>query len=661
MSGRGGAGEKAEPVDTSAMYVELSKLQQCQDYEKAIKQCNKIMNVTPQDATAFHCKMVNMLHLDKFKEVLHQIQTSHLAEMVDLSFEEAYCLYCDNRCGEALKALDKGKGQELKHKELRAQILYRLEQYKECMNVYRDIIKNTAVGDDFEVERMTNLAAVVVHLNAQGENHALPETEDSYEMVYNKACCLLANGEFQEAEQLLNDAEKMCIEYLKEDQEELDQEEVDQETGIIRAQRAYAIQRQQGPDREKEAQSIYNSVLKSKPSDIGLVAVASNNLIVINKDQNIFDSKKKIKAATVEGLEHKLTTKHQEEISKNNALLAMYTHQVNLCQDLVEELVTKGIVQRDEGDMILAGALSRSGRTKDAINLVLANGSKAKDVERALIAAQILLEKQDFGGALEVLEKLPDSAKFRAGILSAMVTLCMAMDDRARAANLLKSAVKQSKSSSTDMSVVWRKTAEFHLKGDEPSVAAQSLEELLKMEPNNIQTQAQLVLAYAKFDLSKALAVSKKLPKFAAGDVIDIEALEESSFVSTKYAKSKKPGDPTSPKAREVVQEATKKKKQRKRKKKLPKNLNVEPDPERWLPKRERTGYRKPRKNRRKDEKFTGAQGLAAGAAETYDYSQKKATASPQAAKTSTAEPPPGPRQQQWKPQAKKKKGKRRL
>ena len=167
------------------------------------------------------------------------------------------------------------------------------------MGVYRDIIKNTSHDDDdFEVERMTNMAAVMVHLSAadSGENQQeLPEMsgDESYEFTYNKACCLLANGEFQRAEEILRDAEKTCLDYLKEEfkEEELDQEEVDQETGIIRAQRAYAIQKQGIPGREKEAQSIYNSVLKSKPSDIGLVAVASNNLIAINKDQNIFDSR----------------------------------------------------------------------------------------------------------------------------------------------------------------------------------------------------------------------------------------------------------------------------------------------------------------------------------------------------------------------------------
>jgi len=71
----------------------------------------------------------------------------------------------------------------------------------------------------------------------------------------------------------------------------------------------------------------------------------------------------------------------------------------------------------------------------------------------------------------------------------------------------------------------------------------------------------------------------------------------------------------------------SKAKKKKKRKKKLPKNYNpnVDPDPERWVPRRERTGYRKTRKERRKGEKFTGAQGNAAGQAETYDYSKKVA------------------------------------
>lgn len=47
-------------------------------------------------------------------------------------------------------------------KELKAQILYRMEEYHECVKVYRDIIKNT--NDDYENERQTNLSAAFVFL-----------------------------------------------------------------------------------------------------------------------------------------------------------------------------------------------------------------------------------------------------------------------------------------------------------------------------------------------------------------------------------------------------------------------------------------------------------------------------------------------------------------
>lgn len=115
------------------------------------------------------------------------------------------------------------------------------------------------------------------------------------------------------------------------------------------------------------------------------------------------------------------------------------------------------------------------------------------------------------------------------------------------------------------------------------------------------------------------------------------------------------------------AEEAIKKKKKRKHKKRLPKTYdpNVDPDPERWVPRRERTGYRRTRKERRKGEKFTGAQGTSASQQETYDYSQKKAAAEGAIKKQKSPqvipEPPVGPRQQRGKPQPKKKKGKKQF
>ena len=44
----------------------------------------------------------------------------------------------------ALEAINKAKNVELKHKELKGQILYRLEQFDESYAVYRDILKNSS-------------------------------------------------------------------------------------------------------------------------------------------------------------------------------------------------------------------------------------------------------------------------------------------------------------------------------------------------------------------------------------------------------------------------------------------------------------------------------------------------------------------------------------
>ena len=58
------------------------------------------------------------------------------------------------------------------------------------------------------------------------------------------------------------------------------------------------------------------------------------NLYLINRchycrDQNIFDSKKRLKAATADGLELKLTSQQRKQIARNQALLAMFTAQVS--------------------------------------------------------------------------------------------------------------------------------------------------------------------------------------------------------------------------------------------------------------------------------------------------------------------------------------------
>jgi len=76
------------------MYVELSKLQQSQDFEKALKVTNKILNLAPSDATAFHCKIVCMIQVDVYGNlvlkllvcalIFHQLQHAWSHDNFDL-------------------------------------------------------------------------------------------------------------------------------------------------------------------------------------------------------------------------------------------------------------------------------------------------------------------------------------------------------------------------------------------------------------------------------------------------------------------------------------------------------------------------------------------------------------------------------------------------
>ena len=169
--------------------------------------------------------------------------------------------------------------------------------------------------------------------------------------------------------------------------------------------------------------------------------------------------------------------------------------QVELCKELVSSLSPAAAPDRQ---LILAGALSKAGKTEEA---VAALGNCGSDPVLALTAAHILLAAGQVEQALTQLTSLPPDWRYRVGILSTLVCLYLAKEDRPAAASVLKAAVEWNRGAgqhdTAGMAVVWRKTAEFHLKSGEAEVAAQSLEELQKLEPG-LSTLAQLVLAYAR-------------------------------------------------------------------------------------------------------------------------------------------------------------------
>ena len=96
-----------------------------------------------------------------------------------------------------------------------------------------------------------------------------------------------------------------------------------------------------------------------RPTDLGVIAVASNNLAVLNRDQNLFDSRKRIKTATAPETEPKLNSFQKKIVQVNEALLAIYTGQVTGTLQIEENMKSSFLVRCSETN---SGQDSSEGR-----------------------------------------------------------------------------------------------------------------------------------------------------------------------------------------------------------------------------------------------------------------------------------------------------------
>uniref|UniRef100_A0A8D0NSF9 Signal recognition particle subunit SRP72 n=1 Tax=Sus scrofa TaxID=9823 RepID=A0A8D0NSF9_PIG len=589
-SGGGGGG-----VSVPALWSEVNRYGQNGDFTRALKTVNKILQIHKDDVTALHCKVVCLIQNGSFKEALNVINT-HTKVLANnsLSFEKAYCEYRLNRIENALKTIESANQQTDKLKELYGQ-LYRLERYDECLAVYRDLVRNSQ--DDYDEERKTNLSAVVA---AQSNwEKVVPENlglqEGTHELCYNTACALIGQGQLNQAMKILQKAEGW-------------KKNISSELAIIHGQMAYILQLQ---GRTEEALQLYNQIIKLKPTDVALLAVIANNIITINKDQNVFDSKKKVKLTNAEGVEFKLSKKQLQAIEFNKALLAMYTNQAEQCRKISTSLQSQS-PQHLLPVLIQAAQLCREKQHTKAIELLqeFSDQHPENAAEIKLTMAQLKISQ-----ACLILRSI-EELKHKPGMVSALVTMYSHEEDIDSAIEVFTQAIQWYQShqpkSPAHLSLI-REAANFKLKYGRKKEAVSDLEQLWKQNPKDIHTLAQLISAYSLVDPEKAKALSKHLPSSDSMSLkVDVDALENSPGAT--YVR-KKGGKVYGQISHFFINCYTGK---------LPKNYDpkVTPDPERWLPMRERSYYRGRKKGKKKDQIGKGTQGAAAGASSELDASK---------------------------------------
>ncbi|NWI57371.1 SRP72 protein, partial [Calyptomena viridis] len=600
------------------------------DFARALKSVNKILQISKDDVTALQCKVVCLIQNGNFKEALGIINTHTKVLTSDIiAFEKAYCEYRLNRIESALKTIQGASQQTDKLKELYGQVLYRLERYDDCLAAYRDLIRNSQ--DEYEEERKTNLSAVVAAQSTWEK--VVPEDlglrEATYELCYNSACALIGQGKLNEAMKKLQKAEELCRQSLSEDSD-VTEEDIEAELAIIHGQMAYIMQLQ---GRTEDALQLYNQIIKLKPTDVGLLAVIANNIITINKDQNVFDSKKKVKLTNAEGVEHKLSKKQLQAIEFNKALLAMYTNQADQCRKLSASLQSQS-PEHLLPVLIQAAQLCREKQHAKAVVLLqdFADQHPANAAEIKLTMAQLKIAQGSVTKACMILRSI-EELQHKPGMVSALVTMYSHEEDIDSAIEVFTQAIQwyqqfqaseirgANPKSPVHLSLI-REAANFKLKHGRKKEAISDLEELWKQNPKDVHTLAQLISAYSLVDPEKAKVLSKHLPSSDTMSLkVDVDALENSHGAT--YVR-KKAGKLTGDNQQKEQGQGEVKKKKKKKKGKLPKNYDpkVTPDPERWLPMRERSYYRGRKKGKKKEQVGKGTQGSTTAGSSELDASR---------------------------------------
>lgn len=651
----------ASPTALPQLFNELHRCCQNQEYQRVVQVANRILQDSPQDVDAFKCKVLAMIHQSAFNDVV-TLLNKNAALAKGMVFEKAYSEYRLNRLDESLRTLSISKEEEglsdnesFRRKELEAQIYYRLERYEDCLGLYKQLLKERS--DDYEEERLTNVSAVSAALSQRGNGTLAKSVENiieanaggqkTFELCFNQAFLNISDGDYAGAETQLREAERICRESFEDDPDAMEEELV-----VIKTQLAFVLQMR---GRTNEANNIYNAVLKQRDADQAILAVASNNIVTLNRDQNIFDSKKKIKTATASGLNHKLVQTQQRAIALNHALILMYSGQGDQCRKIVKGLMEKGGDAEEALVLVLAASYLREKKNPEAVSTLQDFIASKKDssLRASLALVQLHLQQGSVSLAIEALKSLGPEAAYRPGVVATVVALLKNLEEKDAAIDYLSAAIAFNKEKdcldAETLESLMRTCASAMLAAGMNARAVTVLEELRRRHPKDLRVLAQLITAYATVDPVAAQKVSRDLPspeEMAQG--VNVDELEAHCFAAgPKYSRKAQVKDATkdaaSPgKAPELLAATTKKR--RKRKGKLPKNFDpkVDPDPERWLPRKDRSTYKGRRRDKRKDAGGIGkgTQG-GVGNTEGLDASKPAPGAIPKASSPVAASPPP--------------------
>lgn len=288
----------------------------------------------------------------------------------------------------------------------------------------------------------------------------------------------------------------------------------------------------------KEAMAIYNSILKQRPEDPALIAILSNNILVLNGDRDVFDSKKKVKVLASEGASRKLTRLQKQKILFNRCLFALQTNQLEQCRELVARLKTAH-TNSDLAILAQVALLNREKKTNVAMELLESHckSYSTVGVQLYLTLAQLHLNQGNVTKVCSTLQSIPAFSR-HVGVVATLASQHASLGAVGSAVAVLEQmlehwmgrAQSQGEKSASTLTNLVKQVARFQLVHSQPQTAASTLEKALERQ-EDLEMRALLISAYSQYNPQRAEAASQDLPAFhtpGSGGVasLDVESLE---------------------------------------------------------------------------------------------------------------------------------------
>lgn len=624
----------------------LSLFNERDEYNGIVETAKKILSQSPNDKATYDSLIQAYIRHDKYSDLYAQLKNDP-SKQQEYILEYGYALYKLDIHDQLVALVGDRKERGVLH--LLAQSYYKQGQFLNAKNIYSKFINTPNHVDHEDYDLSVNERAIIAQLKFTHPSQVFTGNSTvistSYDQLFNSALVHIAEGNYTKALDLLTEAKVLCqtTSYSSED--------LAAELTPILVQASYANLKLSNVE---QASNILNTIDYENLKDNALKYLINNLKLILDGD-NVKNPFKALAFLESDGTFNSLKSNFvpiQQQILKNNKVLL----EISAGKSLKNFLKAQGKADKLSVNKSIEGYsflkevedLPRKDKIKELQKLY---SQRKHNVALAFSIAQLYIQEDEYSLAATAIgdyvnntsEISPNDA-YAPGVVSALASLyTLAGKQGSQFSQIFESAVKH-----------WSKVSPTILEGNpafkslfadaalalagtgKDKLVRETLEALYKKDSSDVVVIAGL-LGLGDAEITEKYG-SHERQLLSIGDAvkgIDIEKLA-SSGLEPLLKKRSAPDSDRNTKGDNATKRKTKKPR-------LPKNYNPDkqPDPERWIPLRDRSTYKAPKAKGKKKVSTSTQGGLVDESLSVSSGSGSAGTSSTSSSSSSASKPKP--------------------